>query len=72
MGKDKEHNLNDHYDPFRCVAGIPDGGKCCIRNDDARCGHLIIKHIQYGYGQEKYRYICAKGCFDYVSVIKLH
>ena len=66
------HDINDYYDPFRCNVGIPDGGKCRIRNVDARCRHLRIEHIPEFAAPEKYRYICDKGCFNYVSDIKLH
>ena len=62
---------NDYYDPFRCHVPLPDG-RCHIRNGGVRCVHLSIECLQDNEGYPKYRYVCAKGCFDYVSQVKLH
>jgi len=62
-----QHDICDHYDPYRCYTPIPDS-KCHIRNPDTRCKHLKIEQLESG----KFRYVCAKGCFDYHSSNKLH
>ena len=62
---------NDYYDPFRCFLPMPDS-RCHIRNGGIRCCHLTIEQIGDNIATQKYRYICTKGCFDYVSDCELH
>ncbi|MCL2003098.1 MAG: hypothetical protein FWG72_03715 [Oscillospiraceae bacterium] len=61
---------NDYYDPIQCFLPKPDS-RCRIRNGGLRCLHMRIETMMAG-ASEKYRYICAKGCFDYLSDCKLH
>ena len=63
-------DANDYYDPFRCFVPMPNGSRCHIRNGGVRCRHLSIE-TKTGDQPEKHRYICAKGCFDYLSNFKL-
>jgi len=65
------HEANDYYDDFACFTPMPDR-RCHIREGSARCIHLSIEPISDAGLTEKYRYVCAKGCFDYVSSNRLH
>ena len=59
--------LCDYYDSYRCYTPIPNS-RCHIREPNARCKYLSMEQLSSG----KYRYVCAKGCFDYSSDNKLH
>ena len=61
---------NDYYNPLRCFLPMPDS-RCHIRGG-LRCLHLTIEQIGDTAASRKYHYICAKGCFDYVSDSELH
>ena len=66
------HNDHDYFDWVRCFTPIPNS-RCHIREKpDARCVHLRVETIPKTAGTEKYRYVCAKGCFDYHSKTPLH
>ena len=58
---------HDYYDPYRCYTPIADS-RCHIRDPGARCRYFNAERLDSG----KYRYICAKGCFDYISDNELH
>ena len=62
-----QHDICNYYEPYRCYTPIPDS-RCHIRESVGRCRHLSIEQLTSG----KYRYVCAKGCFDYHSSNKLH
>jgi len=69
--QNEQRDFNDFYDFYACYSQIPDE-KCRIRSDNNRCKHLVIEHTEGTAAQEKYRYFCVKGCFDYLSNTKLH
>jgi len=62
---------NDYYDFYTCYTRIPDK-KCHIRSESDRCKNLRIEYVRKTNEPEKYRYVCTKGCFDYLSTTKLH
>ena len=64
-------DANDYYDPFRCFVPMPDSSRCYNRSSGVRCKHLSIE-TKTEDQTEKHRYVCAKGCFDYLSNFKLH
>ena len=69
--QDEERDNNDHYDFYTCYTQMPDK-KCRIRSESNRCINLRIEYVEGSAASEKYRYICIKGCFDYLSTTKLH
>ena len=60
--------MRDYFDPVRCFLPRPDS-RCRIRDSALRCVNLSVKTVA---GAKKYRYVCAKGCFDYISDVNLH
>ena len=69
--KDEQRDNNDYYDFYTCYTQMPDK-KCRIRSENNRCKNLRIEYVEETTASGEYRYVCIKGCFDYLSNVKLH